>query len=300
MPPTPMPVVAMATEPEMASTRSRSRWVRGFWLLVAVLSLGLACVGLVVPGLPSTEFVLLSAWAAARSSTRFHQWLLHHRLFGTMLRHWQQGKMVSRKAKWAATASMSACAVLMVLTVPHPWFVAAAIACMVGVQAWLWRRPEPDNSNANAMGRSVMANSETRKGTKTMGRFCIMLAALLGASGVVMGAYTAHGLSFIASPEAREAARASMHTAVNYQLLHSVVLLAVGLWFRLTGGNRILVAAALLFLAGILLFSGLIYLQTLTSIQTLRPFVPWGGSSLILAWLTLGVAAWGAGGKSVQ
>ena len=137
--PAPLPAQAARAAPAL----SRSRLMRGFWLMVAVLSLGVACVGLVTPGLPSTEFVLLSAWAAARSSPRLHAWLLNHRLFGPMLRNWQDGRKISRRAKWAASASMLACSALLVWTVPHRWAVAAAIACMAGVQVWLWRRPEP-------------------------------------------------------------------------------------------------------------------------------------------------------------
>lgn len=87
--------------------------------------------------------MLLAAWAAARSSPRFHRWLLDSRLFGPSLRYWRDGGRVSRRAKWAASASMLACAALLVWTVPHRWAVAAAIACMAGVQVWLWRRPEP-------------------------------------------------------------------------------------------------------------------------------------------------------------
>lgn len=121
----------------------RSPLARALLLALAVASLGLAALGAVTPGLPSTVFVLLAAWAAARSSPRLHAWLLRHRLFGPMLRNWQDGRRVSRRAKWAASLSMLACAVVLVATVPHVWLVAAAVASMAGVQVWLWRRPEP-------------------------------------------------------------------------------------------------------------------------------------------------------------
>lgn len=124
-----------------------------------------------------------------------------------------------------------------------------------------------------------------------MFKICIVLAGLFGAIGVAMGAYTAHGLGFIDALQAREAARVSMQSAVQYQLLHAVVLLAVGLWLRQSADNRALLVAAVLFVLGIVLFSGLIYLQTLTSVQALRSFVPWGGTCFILAWLALAAAA---------
>lgn len=117
--------------------------MRALFLLLAVLSLGLAVLGAFLPGLPCTEFVLLAAWAGARSSPRLYGWLHRHPVFGPLLHNWSNGRRVSRRAKWAASASMLMCSVLLVWTVPHPWLVATALVCMAGVQIWLWRRPEP-------------------------------------------------------------------------------------------------------------------------------------------------------------
>lgn len=126
----------------------RSPLLRVLLLVLAVVSLGVALLGVVTPGLPSTEFVLLSAWAAARSSPRFHGWLLRHRLFGPMLHNWHNGRRVSRQAKWAASLSMAVCSIVLILTVSHRWSVIVAIGCMLAVQIWLWRRPEPDHPPA--------------------------------------------------------------------------------------------------------------------------------------------------------
>lgn len=122
-------------------------------------------------------------------------------------------------------------------------------------------------------------------------RLWILLAALAGASGVGLAAYTSHGLGFIADPAAREAARASMQSAVNMQLWHALALLGVGLWSALRPHSRGQHLAGLLFTVGIVLFSGLIYWNTLGGNGALRFLVPWGGTSLILGWLALGVAA---------
>lgn len=118
------------------------RWLQ--WLLraLAVVSLALGFLGMFLPVLPTTPFILLAAWAAARSSPRMLAWLEQHRLFGQMLRDWRQGGVVSRKAKWGATGVMSASAVFLLLTVPQLWAAAGAMACMGTVLVWLWRRPE--------------------------------------------------------------------------------------------------------------------------------------------------------------
>ncbi|MCJ0826836.1 YbaN family protein [Luteimonas sp. 50] len=119
---------------------SRLRWA---WWLLAWMALGLGLVGIVVPGLPTVPFVLLSAYAAARGSQRLHAWLLAHRQFGPLIRDWQAQGAVGRRAKWLATAMMAAAAVIMALAAPRWWMAAIGIACMAAVDLWLWSRPEP-------------------------------------------------------------------------------------------------------------------------------------------------------------
>lgn len=113
------------------------------YLVLAWLALALGVIGLVVPGLPTTPFVLLAAWAAARGSTRLHDWLCAHRVFGAMVRDWQAGGAVHRRAKRAATATMVLCAGVLFATAPSPWMAAAGSVAMLLVGVWLWRRPEP-------------------------------------------------------------------------------------------------------------------------------------------------------------
>ncbi|WP_028008561.1 YbaN family protein [Solimonas flava] len=112
-------------------------------LALAFLSLALGIVGIFVPGLPTTVFVLIAGWAAARSSPRFHDWLENHPRFGPMLRNWRQTGAVSRRAKWSATAMMSLSAAILFATAPQLWIAELATAIMATVAVWLWLRPEP-------------------------------------------------------------------------------------------------------------------------------------------------------------
>jgi hypothetical protein len=118
----------------------RLRWA---WWLLAYASLGLGLVGVVVPGLPTVPFVLLSAFAAARGSERLHRWLLAHRRFGPMIVDWQAYGAVARRSKQLAIATMALCAVVMFLTAPRPWMAVTGTGIMAIVATWLWRRPEP-------------------------------------------------------------------------------------------------------------------------------------------------------------
>ena len=123
--------------------------------------------------------------------------------------------------------------------------------------------------------------------------WALPLAALLGCTGVGMAAYASHGLGFIADLAQREAARASLHSAVQMQLFHAPVLLVLGLWgaARQRSHGAWCLAAAL-FALGVLLFSGLIYLRVFTGFSGLSQLVPVGGMALMAGWLALLPAAW--------
>ncbi|ADP11705.1 conserved uncharacterized protein [Erwinia sp. Ejp617] len=130
--------------PATAPERNRKKALRYLYQLLAVLSLALAVAGFILPGLPCTEFVLLAAWFASRSSPSLHRWIMRHRLFGPLLANWQQG-ILPRRAKWAATLAMSLTALVMAICVSHTPSVVVSIGCMAAVLVWLWRRPEKLN-----------------------------------------------------------------------------------------------------------------------------------------------------------
>ncbi|AQY68206.1 YbaN family protein [Pseudomonas veronii] len=121
---------------------STSRIARLLFGLLAYVSLGIGLVAIVVPGLPTTEFILLAAWAATKSSPRLSAWLENHRLFGPILFNWRNGKIIARRAKISATVSMLLCALLMLLTLDHGWPIYLTIAGMSLGNLWIWSRPE--------------------------------------------------------------------------------------------------------------------------------------------------------------
>jgi uncharacterized membrane protein YbaN (DUF454 family) len=130
------------TDPALPATAAPAAPVRWLLIILAIVSLLLGIVGLFLPVLPTVPFILLSAWAAARSSPKLLAWLEGHPSFGPMLTEWRRGGVVRRRAKWLATVTMSGSALIMLLTLPRPWMALVAMAVMACVLAWLWRRPE--------------------------------------------------------------------------------------------------------------------------------------------------------------
>lgn len=109
-----------------------------------------------------------------------------------------------------------------------------------------------------------------------MKNYWILTGGIFGFLGVALGAFGAHGLKNILTPEMLEIFR----TGVLYQLIHTAAILAVGL-----SGNKKLFKAALFFSIGIILFSFSLYIYSVTGIKSLAMITPVGGVSFLIGWL---------------
>jgi uncharacterized membrane protein YbaN (DUF454 family) len=80
--------------------------LRPILIALGSLSLALGLIGVAVPGLPTTPFLLLSAACYVRSSERLYGWLLNHRVFGRYIREYRRNRGMSLRAKLVALALM--------------------------------------------------------------------------------------------------------------------------------------------------------------------------------------------------
>ena len=74
-------------------------WLRILLLIAGTVCVGLGIVGIFVPVLPTTPFLLLAAICYARSSQRFHGWLLNNKWFGSYIRNYLEKKGITLRAK---------------------------------------------------------------------------------------------------------------------------------------------------------------------------------------------------------
>jgi len=92
------------------------------WIALGLLFLLLGGIGVALPLLPTTPFVLLAAACFARSSPRLHNWLLRSQVFGPMLRDWENNKCVSARVKTLAVSMMVVVGGISILFyVPSGW-----------------------------------------------------------------------------------------------------------------------------------------------------------------------------------
>lgn len=109
------------------------------------------------------------------------------------------------------------------------------------------------------------------------------MAAFLGAAGVAIGAFGAHGLKdFLIAHERLD----TFETAVKYQFYHALALFFVGL-LQIKNNQKWLLISSRLFVIGILIFSGSLYMLCLTQLTWLGIITPVGGILLIGGWLSL-------------
>ena len=117
-----------------------------------------------------------------------------------------------------------------------------------------------------------------------MSRTFIITAALLGLSGVGLGAFGAHSLAALL--EANDRAT-TFDTATQYHLIHALALLASawlpGQWARRAGW---------LFILGVILFSGSLYLLAIFNLRFMGAVAPFGGLALMAGWACIGWSAW--------
>ncbi len=113
-----------------AKPEQSSCWLRWMFFGFAWLNVAMGLIGIVVPGLPTTVFLIIAVWAFSKSSERFRLWLWNHPRFGSSIRNWHEHKVIPYRAKILASTMMATSFVLVVLLAQDMMFPIALFLVM--------------------------------------------------------------------------------------------------------------------------------------------------------------------------
>lgn len=116
---------------------------RPFWFVLGGLALVLAILGIFLPLLPTTPFLLVAAFAFAESSPRVHNWLIEHAHLGPPIRDWQREGAIGRRAKFAAVIAMIAAFAISVIAGVNPTILVVQAVVLSLVALFVLTRPAP-------------------------------------------------------------------------------------------------------------------------------------------------------------
>ena len=120
-----------------------TRAARLTWLVVGLLALALGAIGIALPLLPTTPFILLAAFAFAQSSEKLHQWLLDHNVFGPLIDNWRRHGAISRRTKVVSVISMIAVLAISLAMAAPPVVIIAQLVVLGAAALFILTRPEP-------------------------------------------------------------------------------------------------------------------------------------------------------------
>ncbi len=121
--------------------------IRVLWLLAGLMSVAIGAIGVVLPLLPTTPFLLIAAFAFARSSTRLNRWLREHRSFGPLIDNWHREGSIDRKVKRIAITVILVTPVITWLFGAPLWIIACQIVVLSVASVYILTRPLPSEGH---------------------------------------------------------------------------------------------------------------------------------------------------------
>jgi len=112
------------------------------------LCVGLGFVGVFVPGIPTTIFLIIALWAFTKSSEKLRHWLLNHKRFGPILNNWQEHKVVPRRAKILMVVLMSLAVILFYYSLQSLILTIGLILILVSVAIYVISLPSKVSENS--------------------------------------------------------------------------------------------------------------------------------------------------------
>ena len=141
----PLLIITFKTVDEMQDTEKNSvtgSLKKGVYFIIGVLALGAVIVGAFLPVIPTTPFILLSAWCFFRSSTKIYQWVISNETFGPTIENFQEGRGITVKTKIRAVVMMwLTISISVYFFITNMYLIAFLYIIAISVSIYLYKLP---------------------------------------------------------------------------------------------------------------------------------------------------------------
>jgi uncharacterized membrane protein YbaN (DUF454 family) len=130
---------------------------KALWFTLGMLLLGVAYIGVVTPGIPWSTPAVGAAYCFAKSSDRWHNFLMNHPLFGPFLRNWSEKRVFPSTGKWAMVITMDVSLIILWFTT-YNWKLVGGVAIGMALCAvWALRYPSTpeEHEERKAAGKKI-------------------------------------------------------------------------------------------------------------------------------------------------
>ena len=126
-----------------SGNHTQQRLSQATYIVAAYIAIAFALLGLLLPVLPTTPFLLIAIWAAGKGSQRVHDWIYRQPRFARLLNAWQTQRAVPTSAKWLASAMMLGSWLILLFKQSHWLLLLSCFLLFLSVSVFLWTRPNP-------------------------------------------------------------------------------------------------------------------------------------------------------------
>lgn len=114
---------------------------KSMWVVLGFILLAIAYIGLITPGIPWSTPTVGAAYCFSKSSTRWHNWIMNHRIFGPFLCNWSEKRVFPTYGKWAMIATMDVSLLILWFTTYNLMLVVSIGTVMLLVAVWALKYP---------------------------------------------------------------------------------------------------------------------------------------------------------------
>jgi uncharacterized membrane protein YbaN (DUF454 family) len=118
--------------------------IKMLWRIAGLFFVGCAYIGAIVPGIPTTVFLVLALWCFSKSSEKLRNWIWEHPIFGAYVQDWTEKRIYPTKAKWIMLTCCSASYAWLIYIALKPIALISIALFMLFWLVWAWRYPGSD------------------------------------------------------------------------------------------------------------------------------------------------------------